>query len=479
MDMVNGGRAGIFADGCRDCTFAGNEIYGFTNDPSVNHYGIIFWKASNRNRVIGNKITGVTNPTQRGLLIDFIGENEAFAGYFAKSGATTRAKVPCSDNIITENVLINGSYGVNLLGCERTIVSNNVCSGQNHRAIYLAEACAWTLITGNELVNFLSTAVLLGYGCVDNVVADNICKREPGVQPAGTGEAVINITTGAQRNAIRNNKIYADTNYGIYLACNVSHNVVADNEVRGYYIAGIAAESDWEASADRPAGAIYSRPNYATPDSVSPTATAWSYANLEGLVIRGNKVLEGAPARSVAGIYVAQVNSNTNLSVIKNSISDNEVFGNADMAHYIYIFEESSGKNVNNKLSGNKFTDVSGLPSASKIFMSRGRLHFNYQLGNDIIDSAVTYFADGDDTPSVAFGGSFAMNNSTATSVTYFDDGIDGLECSVRLSLNTTLVHDNAKLRLKGAVNISGVSGSNFIRIRRESGVWFELYRNF
>lgn len=71
------------------------------------------------------------------------------------------------------------------------------------------------------------------------------------------------------------------------------------------------------------------------------------------------------------------------------------------------------------------------------------------------------------------------MNNSTATSVTYFDDGIDGLECSVRLSLNTTLVHDNAKLRLKGAVNISGVSGSNFIRIRRESGVWFELYRNF
>ncbi|WP_236193782.1 hypothetical protein [Pseudomonas faucium] len=40
----------------------GREIFGFTDD-AINHYGIAFWKASNRNLVYGNKITGVANPT--------------------------------------------------------------------------------------------------------------------------------------------------------------------------------------------------------------------------------------------------------------------------------------------------------------------------------------------------------------------------------------------------------------------------------
>lgn len=479
LDMLNGGRCGIYSDGSKDCNFEGSEIFGFTNHATINHYGILFWYGSSGNRVVKNKITGFSNPTQRGLLVDFIGQGDAWSGYFANSGATTRATNPCLYNIIAMNELVNGSYGVNLLGTESSIVMGNVCRGQNHRSIYLAESCAFNVIANNQLLDFLSTAVLLGYGCIGNEVIGNMCRREVGVQAPGTGEAVINVNTGAQRNLIAQNKCFADTNYGIYLACSVSHNIVIENEVRGYFLAGIALESDWEAIADRPAGAIYSRPNFATPGSISPGATQWAYSHSESNTIARNVIREGAAGRPVAAIYVAQVNSNGNLSLLRNNICDNEVFGNADMAHYLYFFEETSGRAINNKLSGQKFTDVSGVPSASKVFLSRGRLHFNYQANNDVIDYVVTTFADGDTTPSVSYGASFLMSNSTATSVTFFDDGYDGQEFTLRLSVNTTLVHDNTKLRLKGNVNVTGVSGSNFMRFIRSAGVWFEMYRNF
>jgi parallel beta-helix repeat protein len=483
MNMTNGGRCAIFADGCTNCDFSDSEIYGFTDHATINHYGILFWYGSNGNKVQHNKITGVNNPTQRGLLVDFIGQSDPWSNYFAGSGATTRSVNPCRHNRIANNELINGSYGVNLLGCENNTVTENICRGQNHRSIYLAESCAFNVIANNELLDFLSTAVLLGYGCIENLVVENICKREPGVQAAGTGEAVINVNTGARRNLIALNKIYADTNYGIYMGCNMLGNMVLQNEVRGYYIAGIALESDWEAIGDRPAGAIYSRPNYAAPGSISPGATQWSFANADSITIARNIIREGSPGRAVAGLYVAQVNSNSNLSILKCNIEDNEIFGNDDMAHYLYFFEETSGRLVNNKLSGNKFTDTSGIPSVSKIFMSRGRMHFNYQENNDLIDYVTTVFNDGDTTPSVAFGGSFAFNNSSPTLVTTFDDAPPGMEILVRLGANTTLVHNSSLLRSASGGDITGRSTNDWIVLRNASAggtpLWIERDRSF
>lgn len=483
LDMQNGGRCGIYSDGSQFCDFSDSEIFGFTDHPTINHYGILFWYSSSGNWVSKNKLTLVQNPTQRGLAIDFIGQGDAFAGYFVNSGATTRASNPCLYNVVVENECIYGSYGINLLGTESSVFLGNICRGQNHRSIYLAESCAYNLIANNVCQDFLSTAVLLGYGCIENEVIANICKREPGVQAPGTGEAAINITTGARRNKIKANKIYADTNYGIYQGCNMQHNSIEENEVRGYYIAGIALETDWEAIADRPAGAIYSRPNYATPGSVAPGATRWAYGNADSVSIVRNIIREGSPGRSVAAIYICQVDSNSNLSLIKCNILGNEVFGNADMAHYLYVFEETSGRLVNCKLSGNRFTDTSGVASAAKIFISRGRMHFNYYRDNDVIDDVVTTFTSGDTTPSVAYGARFAFNNASPTSVTTFDDAPPGLLIEVRLGANTTLVHDNAMMRLSGAANISGRTTNDTIILRNQSTgttpLWVEIDRSF
>jgi hypothetical protein len=52
------------------------------------------------------------------------------------------------------------------------------------------------------------------------------------------------------------------------------------------------------------------------------------------------------------------------------------------------------------------------------------------------------------------------------------------MDVTVRLSVNTTIVHDNSKIRLRGSVNATGNS-NNFITLKLIDGIWFEQFRNY
>jgi len=71
-----------------------------------------------------------------------------------------------------------------------------------------------------------------------------------------------------------------------------------------------------------------------------------------------------------------------------------------------------------------------------------------------------TIFTDADTTPSVlgVEFGSFA--NTGSTSVTALDDGRVGQELTLRLDINTTIVHDGSRLRLVGSADYSGDANS-------------------
>jgi len=49
----------------------------------------------------------------------------------------------------------------------------------------------------------------------------------------------------------------------------------------------------------------------------------------------------------------------------------------------------------------------------------------------------------------------------------------------LRLDSNTTIVHNSGVMRLKGGTNISGVTSDNYVRLLRNSGIWFETSRSF
>lgn len=464
IDMSGGDREAIKADGCQNCTFVSNRIYGFTNHAALNHYGILLWFDSNHNKIQNNHIIGYENPTQRGLLIDLIGESANFGGFF-DNGNIAPPTIPCVGNVITGNTLLYGSYAVNLLAAEYTTVSNNYCLKQDHRSMYVAQASNNNIIDANELIGFLSSAVLLGYGAYKNVVTSNTMKQIDGYNTIG-GEAAVNINTGAYDNLVANNRIESFTNYGVYMAVNSIGNVVDGNTISRHYVAGIALENDW--IRPLPTEAKYSRPNYGAP----LVGAVWGSKDSERNVIQNNTIGACYTGRAMCAIYLSQLGS---LKTRNNIIQNNTVTDTASYAYHLYVYEESSGNLIDNTLKNNSFY----MAALNKVHLSRGRKHFLQCAGNDALDTDMFTFADGDTTPSVGKGGWFAFANSAPTSVTMFDDGLVNQTIVVRLAVNTTIVYGASTIRTKGNVDITGANANQFITFKLVSGIWFEVSRSF
>ena len=138
IDMQNGDRTAILGDGCLNCTFTKNKIYGFTNSATENHRGIRLQEGSSGNKIYDNDITGVSSPTQRGLLVELWASLTGltdFGGFF--QGTIVHQPTPALNNIVTGNTLTGGSYALNLQGGEYNTFSDNVCINQNHRSIWM------------------------------------------------------------------------------------------------------------------------------------------------------------------------------------------------------------------------------------------------------------------------------------------------------------------------------------------------------
>ena len=479
IDCSNGDRTAVYIDGATNCTFYESNIYGFTNHATLNHYGLLFWAGSKRNIITKNNIIGYATPTQRGLLIDFIGEVADYGGYFSGSGVISSPTNACLDNIVMDNVLSYGSYAVNLLGSVNNIIANNVCRGQNHRSIYVAASSQYNIIKGNELLSYLSSGVVLGYGSVHNLVEDNVFLS------AGTyaaGEAAVNINTGSKYNKVRNNKIYSTTNYGVYMACDSIGNEVDGNDIRGYYLAGVGLENDWVSPL--PTNAFYSRPNYVAPGS----GAYWSFNNSVDNVISNNVIWEAYTGRNVTAIYLAQINSSAGTELHDNIVDGNKVMTPNNLAYNLFIYSNLDSKNTGHRITNNLFdagNSVASYNTAGATTWNDKIAYFsnNEQLDESLLGEAIA-FTSADTTPDVSnnSGGiqrDYEFANSGATSVTNFDGGYSGQVIRIRMDANTTIVYGAGTIVTKGAVNITGRTSSDFVTFKNISSIWYEVSRSW
>lgn len=164
-----------------------------------------------------------------------------------------------------------------------------------------------------------------------------------------------------------------------------------------------------------------------------------------------------------------------------HDVSDAVVHNNTTQENnssHLEIVEEGASVVSNLSAVGNRFDPSSG---SSRFIMPRGRAHFVQRVGNSSLDTEIVTFADGDTTPSVAYGsGFFNTANTGATSITDFDGGsAGGEEITVKIDANTTIVHNSSLIRLKGSVNIVGTSANEIVTLRNFAGIWFETSRNF
>ena len=480
IDMQNGDRTAILGDGCQECEFTANNIFGFTNDATYNHRGIRLQddgvSGANRNKVHNNRIVGYSTPTQLGLLIDVWGvPGSDFAGFF--TGTITNPTLPALDNLIHDNTLLYGSYAINLQAADGTSVYGNTCRTQNHRSIYVANGSRRNIITNNNLLTFTSSALVLGYGSRDNIFSDNMC-----VTGIFAGEAAININTGSSRNLITNNYVDSATNYGVYIATDSSFNTVDGNHIKNFYLAGVHVEND---IMDTPStNALYARPNYADPDTVLAGATSWTFNDLEGTIIQNNAFYYGYTGRNTAAISLAQMENTlvgSTLTELKNTtVKNNTVVGMSNIAYCLFVYEFAAGKNSGIRYEGNTFNSAATAIDFLA-FNSSGAMDLKdtsvYAAGNDQLDQVIHgngyTFTDLDTTPSIQYWRFFKCANSGATSITDFDDPYEGKEILIRLDSNTTIVYNTSLIRTISTANITG-SSNTFLRFISIGGIWIE-----
>jgi parallel beta-helix repeat protein len=365
IDMSNGDVKGIHANQCINCKFIGNNIFGFTtsdtdaeNVSAQYKYGILLNNGSSGNIVSKNKITGSFNPKARQMLIDILGTYSKgidFGGYFTGKGTFTKPLVPAEKNIVDDNELTNGSYGVLILGGVRNRITNNKISRQNHRGI--AMYMSWyTYVFSNIVTDYRSTGILIAYMSNYTVVRNNIFKDVS--NPFGASdEASININLGSSFSYIDSNEIDSERTYGVYMGVGMFKNTIINNSIKGFNRVGIALENDWE---DNPQPlAKYSRSNYSRASEISSSDT-WVFQDSQLNVIEGNTIDTAKPffgngyKHATCGIYVSAINPSVSLKTRNwRNIIKNNVILDPNLTHYLYIYEEIPGTSFGHNITNN------------------------------------------------------------------------------------------------------------------------------
>lgn len=468
IDMSAGNTYGIRGMGIKRCTIHDCNIFGITDSSTFSRIAISLEKDANYNSILNNNIIGYENPnkTPAHIGIRIMGDSAEWGGFYTDN--IVDPILPAKHNVVENNHIIFGETAIDILGAEYCNIQNNNCLKQSTRSIYVANATHHCTISNNIIIGFAASAVLLGYCCYKNIIANNVIKQISEYNGYG-GEAAINIFCGCEDNEIVGNLIESFTNYGVYLAINSIGNIVNGNSIKGYYLAAIALESDWI----RPLPAndfIYSRPNYGEPAE----GEHWASKDTEKNVIINNTIYDGYEGRDTCAIYVSQLGTvaKTIYNIVKNN---NIVMDQLTNSWSIWFTENTTDYMIHNVLEGNKVKNV----NVFRQFLKRGKLHFDSCRDNDGIDTASMTVNSGS-VVSVGKGVFFNLNYSTQTTVTNFIEGIDEQEIIVKLGGNVLLAYGGGTIVLKDKTNVQGDATMwKTITFKRLLGVWVEISRNF
>jgi parallel beta-helix repeat protein len=395
--------------------------------------------------------------------------DDIYSGYFVNLNGTFVASLsPFSDIKISHNVVNNGTHGIQLAyGGSKSSVVDNTLYAQSHRGIQLSGEVSDFLINSNRIREYGSSAVVLGYGPSYGVISGNMCRTA-----VEDGEAGINIQLAVNNIHVAGNKVHGPTNYGIYMALALTLNTISGNTVSGFKLAGIALEADWQDT--NPAGAPYSRPVYGAPAA----GDYWAYGNSGNNRIIGNVIGDPKSGATAAGIILTGTDGPTGTATVNcnSNFVNNNVIAGSTLTHELHVYSETAGNVISNILKGNTFitqTKISMSHPPAQFIDVDGNTYLNYASRN--VDPISITGA----TPDVSLGKFFMCANSGATSITNFTNGRLNQEIVIRFDINTTIVHDNDKIRLKGAANATGDSNKHICLRLVTSTIWYEQWRSF
>lgn len=253
------------------------------------------------------------------------------------------------------------------------------------------------------------------------------------------------------------------TGAGIYVVAakgwSITGNTCNDNGQNGIFIGDRAYEisASGNVCRDTRAGGSRSQDN-----GIQIVAQA---AAVSDVTVSGNT----CDNNTTRGIGVTNVSPNTvaGYTLAGNVCTSNDVNG-------IFVAEAALGEITRGVVSGNM---MRGNGTADLRLSARDIVigPNSYSTQTDAQDYT---FTDADTTPSVASRSIWRAANTGATTITAFDDGVDGQSISIRATnANTTIQHNSAIVN-NGAAN-AALPGNGIISYIRRASVWYEISRSF
>ena len=270
-----------------------------------------------------------------------------------------------------------------------------------------------TVLTGQTESGFL---IGIGEASKHIVIDGNICfdNRTAGDDGIGLGGSSTNKHRGI---VISNNVVSYAGGFGID---STNNSIVKGNYVEYPATHGIVAASDLGVDRDN-------------------------------IIIEGNIVYnanESDNAASIAGIHAASLVSGTkfrNIKILNNTVIDDRTTKRTDDGVAL-IATNVSFSNV--EIRGNDLKEV-----LTNSLRTEGTAFTDVRVKDNYLRTPVINFASGDTTPSVLAGEFFQTVNTSATTITNFDNGYTGKKIYVRFNDNNTTV-DFTGTNLKGNAGV-------------------------
>ena len=341
----------VKGEDCTYCTFENNYLHNTTNTTNT-IFGISL-KTSSNNKIINNTVV-LDYRHNGGQPIELYSPGvDAYWGYFANAtGNITPTANPCEYNVIEGNRVYGGLQGIAIQGSNHNVISGNSIEAAGDRGI-ICIASVRNTISSNNIRDCGSSGIHFAYGCTQNLIEANSITN----LNASGGEAGLQAYVGCGGNSFIGNNVTTNANYGVYIGVSSSFNIVANNTLQNYGIAGICVQSDWFGSGGQ---GVYGRPNYG-----APVGSKWAFTDTVGTSIKSNYIGDSANVGNDCGIALIQLHSAagvlTNYKVTNVDVSDNKV-QTSNLTHNLYVFEDISAGVANCNLIGNTFSD----PTLSK-----------------------------------------------------------------------------------------------------------------
>lgn len=465
-NLQNG--TGIFCENISFCKIKNNTILNVANG-----YGILSrafdagLEDAIRNEITGNNITLIDTDSD---LVYGIELSSPFpyadpVANWKSNFADVQTTYINAFSTVSNNIVYGGYYGLSFNWSRYCIVSGNQTT-RNVRGMSVQHLCIGNKLSGNEIIDCLSSGITLGYNSNYNTVSTNKVYSSRSTQ-----QALLNCYVGCDGNTFSNNDLYCSAGAGpqwyMYCAINSNQNVFEDNTIKGpCQKAYMAIESAWNNAVTNPAHYAY---------GLGTDVNGFANAASAGNALIGNKVFGSS---AIPAIFLAQI-ADASARALQRTIVKGNIIYSGIHNYQLELYEQNSGQLQNGNLSDNDFYFSL---SSSNFVLPRGRLHFAIYKGNSWLND--TTFIDpptnNDGFPSVGLRSRISLSGYTIlTDVQDFINGVEGQDIVIKLGVNAKLKHNAASLRLKGGVDVTAADSNAIIGFTRNAGIWFETSRNF